>query len=371
MKKILVTGFTANRGGVEAFLASQIQALYKAGSDLQFDVLCYEKEPAFADEIRACNGKIYTVPSPKHPGSAKALEQFFKTHGGEYAALWCNKCDLSNIQYLKLAKKYNIPKRIIHSHSSSNMHTGLRRIVYGILHRWNRLQIHHWATDFWACSDYAARWFYSKSIQSSPQYCFIPNAIDLAAYKCDPAVRQQKRSQLGLDSDCLLVGHVGRFSHQKNHDFLLQIFSSIHAKQPSSKLLLIGEGERMEQVRAQIAQLGLEEAVIMLGKSSEVAQWMQAMDCFVLPSHFEGLPVVAVEAQATGLPVFAAQEGITPQTKLLVQFYFLSLQESASSWADKILNTNLQRVDNASQLVAQAGFEVNKAAQQLQKYLFN
>ena len=274
---------------------------------------------------------------------------------------------LTNIDFLKYAKKYQIPVRIIHSHSSAIMAAGIKKVMMRCMHEWNKCWLAHFATDFWACSDFAGRWFYRKKQMEGAHYRFVPNAIDVEKFRFSEDVRQAYRAELGLNGK-FVMGHVGYFHTVKNHMFLLDIFHALLKKRPESVLLLIGQGNLKEAVQEKAVQLGIADKVQFLGVRKDVSNLMQAMDCFMLPSLFEGFPVVAVEAQSAGLPCYLAGNGITRQAIITDRCHFLRLEDTPEVWADAIIQGDVKRVDTYDQIV-QAGFELKNAAKQQQTRL--
>lgn len=367
--RILVTGFTSNRGGVETFVINYIKAIRKIAPNIFFDVLGYEEHPAFADEIRECGGKIYTVPSPRHFYSRKELNAFFRSHVSEYNILWCNKCDLGNIDYLKMAKKYGIPRRILHSHSSSNKYNGIRRILFPLLHRMNKNRVKMFATDFWACSDYAAKWLFPKEILEKECVKYIPNAVDLQKFAPDAKVRDEYRKRLGIGIDDTVYIFVGRLGPIKNPQFAIDIFAEIWRVKPESVFLIVGAGELENSLKQKIAHESYGSYIQFLGSRNDVYKLLQAADCYLMPSLFEGFPVGAIEAQAAGLPVFAASDGITTQAQLTPLFHFLPLSAGAGQWAEEILKCDLSRKDCRREMY-EKGFDVERAAGNLKKYFY-
>lgn len=361
---VLFSGVTSNIGGVETFLLEYIRHMDL--SRIHFDLICSTETPACEDEFRSLGVNIYKVAlRSKNPlGFQKETEAFFKEHAKEYDMFWCNKCMLNNIDFLKYAKKYGIPVRIIHSHNSALMDRGIKGVLIKLLHESGKKKIGQYATNFWACSDLAGRWFYSQEQIESEKYCFVPNAIDAQKFRYLEEVRKAYRKQEDVEGK-FVVGHVGRFHLQKNHMFLVDIFYEIQKKRPESVLWLIGQGELKEAVLEKAAQLGIANKVKVLGVRRDVQNLLQAMDCFVLPSFFEGLPVVAVEAQAAGLPCYLAGNGTTRQTKITERCRFLQLEDAPEVWADAIIQGDGERIDTYDQIV-DAGFELKNAAKEHQ-----
>lgn len=214
--------------------------------------------------------------------------------------------------------------------------------------------------NYWACSDLAARFLFPKSIIEAGNYAVLPNGIELEKYDYNEAVRKEMRAKLGLE-DRFVVGHAGRFSDQKNHTFLLDIFKEIARKNDKAVLLLFGVGELVEPMKEKAKRLGIQERVIFYGASSEMEKMYQAMDVFLMPSLHEGLPVTGVEAQASGLPcVFA--DTITKEVDITGHSVFLSLDEAPGVWADKVLAyVEFERKSNKKELL-EAGYDIQQTA---------
>ncbi|MFI3326550.1 MAG: glycosyltransferase [Clostridia bacterium] len=360
--RILVTGFTANYGGVEAFLMNYYRAMKKLDSTVVIDIISTAKEPAFKDELIQMGGQVHLISRAREKSKVKK-ELSHIMNENKYDVLWCNKCDLSDITYLEEAYKNKIPKRILHSHNSDNLYTGMRSKIVKIMHDLNKKKAMKCATEYWACSDYAANWMFNKDTK----YTFVPNAVNAEKLRFNNEKREQYRADLGL-KDKLVVGCVARISFQKNPEFIVDIFNEIHKSNENSVLLWAGTGELQEQIETKIKEYNIEKSVVFLGMRQDVSNLMQAMDCLLLPSRFEGLPVVAIEAQSAGLQVFASSEGISKQTKITESLKFLSLSQTAKQWTDEILKTDLTHKDTTEQII-KSGFEINSAAQNSLKKL--
>lgn len=366
--RILVTGFTSNRGGVETLVMNYIKVIRKKNSHIYFDILGYEEHPAFEDEIRENGGKIYSVPSPRYQNAKKSMNDFFRRHAGQYQILWCNKCDLANISYLKMAKDYGIANRIIHSHSSSNMHSGMRHILFSVLHYINKKSIVKFATDYWACSDYAGKWMFPEKLIKSGWVCYISNAIDLKQFILNSAIRKKYREQLGIEGNTVFI-FVGRLSPAKNPEFAIDLFAEIWNKNPKSVLLIVGSGELQSSLKEKVKQESYRTNVQFLGLRNDVPKLFQAADCYLIPSLFEGFPVSSIEAQAAGLPVFAASDGITAQAQITPLFHFLPLSAGPIKWAEKILRSDLTRRDYKNE-ICEKGFDIDRSADKLLKCFY-
>ena len=367
--RILVSGFTSNYGGVETFLFQHFK--YMNHDNIQMDFLTHVKQPAFHKEIEAMGGKFFYIPvRNKYPLKyRKALKMFFKNHAKQYDVFWCNKCMLNNIDFLRYAKKYDIPIRILHSHNSSNMDTGVKGRLMESLHRYNKNKIMSYVTDFWTCSDYAASWMFPLEVLKKKLYTFIPNAVDANKFRINEEVRMRIREEFDMDGK-FVIGHIGRFNYQKNHEFLIQIFKNLYDQDPDVRLLLVGCGELEESVRQQVKALNLEGVVKFLGIRHDIPDIMQGMDCFVLPSRFEGLPVVAIEAQAAGLPCILSKEKITEQVKVTHNVEFVSLSQPANEWA-KIILCQKDRREDSYEAIKNQGFSIDTAVNKIEGLLEN
>ena len=364
MIRILVTGFTSNIGGIETFIINHYRVMRKVNSNIVFDVMCYTDHPAFEQEIISNGGKIIKIPLVRNPKVSRyAVDDYFKEHASEYLALWCNKCDLLNIDFIIAAHNYGISHIIIHSHNSFNMHSGIKKLLVSIMHSVNKKRITKYVSDYWSCSDYAAEWMFPNEIVNKQMIKYIPNAVDADLFRFDTKIRNNIRDTFGFKNK-LVIGFVGRLSYMKNPIFAISIFNEICKLHSDSEFIIIGTGELEERVKKYADSLTCMDRINFLGRRNDVPELMQAMDCMLLPSHFEGLPVVAVEAQAAGLHIFAASDGITEQTKITDLLHFLPLSAGAEKWAETILNTNLERKDTYDEIV-KAGFELNSAAKKL------
>lgn len=360
--RILVSGFTANYGGVESFVMNYYRAIRQIDPTVIVDLLGYTSKPAYRDEIEKMSGKIYAVSSPKKASHKFQLTQFFQEHAKEYDVFWCNKCDLHDIDFLRVAKQFGISKRILHAHSSRLTYKGIRNLSFGILHYLHRQAAAHLATDYWTCSDWSARWAFPKKIVESQHVQFVPNAIRLNDFAFDETIRKDYRQQLSLHG--MVYGCVGRLNKIKNVTFVLQVFSRLWQSNHDSYLLVVGTGELENQLRVEAGKLPGGDQILFLGMRRDVPKLLQAMDCYLMPSLFEGFPVASIEAQAAGLPVFAASDGITPQAQLTDLFHFLPLSLGPEGWAKEILASDLTRKDRQD-VLREKGFDIQLAANDL------
>ena len=367
MVQVLVFGMNDNPGGIESFLMNYVRRMQ--GKDLQFDFLCNTQIVAYEEELRAmgCNVTKITARSVNPKKYKAELEDFFQKHASDYQIIWVNICSLANIDYLKMAKRFGIPKRIIHSHNSQNMDSKLR----GMLHKMNRKKISQYATDFWACSDEAGKWFYDESIRSGNRYRVIKNAIDVDKFSYSETAREKVRQELGLSGKTVL-GNVGRLHFQKNQKFLIDIFAEYKKINADSCLLLVGQGEDEEQLRAQVKDLHLEQDVKFLGVRKDVPDLLSAMDVFVFPSLFEGLSLVSLEVQASGVLMFATDTIIPEESAISDKLHLLSLDQSAAEWAKVIEETRTAQKDetrkNYREIFSEKGFLIDEEVVKVREF---
>lgn len=369
MKRVLIVGFTDNPGGIENVIMNYYRNVNK--ENIQFDFLSNIDKIAFQDEITNLGGRIINIPPRTRQffKYKKYTKNFFKKSSSGYVAIWVNFCNITNLDYLKYAKKYGIKTRILHSHNSQNMASK----VHLLIHRINRKFINKYVTDYWACSDDAAKWFFNNNIINNKKYKIINNAIQLDKFQFNEEIRKNERKKLNL-TDKFVIGNVGRFQYQKNHEFLIDIYSELNKKMNNLHLLLIGDGEEREKLEKKVKELKLNEKVTFVGIINDVPNKLQAMDMFLFPSRFEGLSLAAIEAQTNGLPVFASKDVITEETKILNNFTFISLEKSASEWADIIFEKyNLNEINRELniELIRKKGFDIKLEAKKIEDYLCN
>lgn len=364
--RVLQIGLTRNIGGLETYLIAQFQHLNRSNVTYDFVNITAEYEIAFKEQILKAGSRIYGVKS-RHLNPIRHYWQWIKLlHriAPKYKAIVLNSNSLTYVFPIFLAKFFGIPLRIMHSHN-----TGFeQKIGFGkkLLIQFNKCLLKWGATNYFACSKLAGQWMFGHKAK----FKVIPNAIDCAQFRYNPIQRGKIRKQLQLENN-FVVGHVGRFMYQKNHEMLIQIFYEIYKQNPAARLLLIGDavGDQSypEKAKLLVHKLGLEQAVLFLGMRKDVPQLMQAMDCFLLPSRFEGLPVVGIEAQAAGLPCFFS-DTITTEVGITNLAYFLSLQNDPKKWADFILDNRQQVRKKTQNCIAQAGYEIDTAAKQIEKW---
>ena len=206
---------------------------------------------------------------------------------------------------------------------------------------------------------------YGKKAVQSGKITIIPNAIDLERFAFNPDKRKSLRQRLGLDGKFVL-GHIGRFAYQKNHSFLIDVFADVVRVKPEARLMLIGDGELRKTIEEKVVNLGLQDKVLFLGNRNDVADLYNVMDIFLLPSHYEGLPVVGVEAQANGLKCIMSDR-VTEECRLTDNVYFISINQKARKWVDEIVKDEKKRNREVIEKIKRAGFDIRESAKKLNR----
>lgn len=354
-----------NRGGLETFIMNVYRKIDR--SKIQFDFLTHIPNGDYAKEIIALGGNIYYIP-PRNKGFRsyyKALDIFFAENAYKYQAVHMHVSSLSLASALYYPKKYGIKTRILHSHNSS---ISANHIHY-LFHWVTKPFVKDLATHYFGCSDKALDWLYNYTgIRNKA--VMINNGIDVNIFKYDQEHRRDIRKELNLDGFNVL-GHVGRFSKVKNHQFLLSIFKAYLRIHPKSKLLLVGEGELLDSIKAKALKLEIIDNICFMGIRSDIPDLLQAMDIFIMPSLFEGLPVSLIEAQAAGLPILAT-DVISHDTAITSNFHCKSLTQPAEEWAKDInyILSDFTRKDTTDE-VKKHGFDINETVKFLEKIYCN
>ena len=288
-----------------------------------------------------------------------AVKNFFKKHH-DYKVVHMHSSS-KNYMILKYAKKYGIPIRIAHSHNIDfQTKNPLKKLIGNLFKK----PLIKYATDYFACSKIAGEWLFGEDIVESDKFRVIHNAIDYDKFKYNDDIRNETRRKLGFNDSDIVVGHVGRFVTQKNHSFLIDVFYKCYKQNNNYKLLLVGTGELEEFIKEKVRSLGIENSVIFAGFQSKVNEYMQAMDLFVFPSLFEGLGLVLVEAQASGLPCIATADTIPDEVKINPNFYFVNL--NFNEWVETIQNIKLTKV-KSKKLIKDAGYFIEDIVSELTK----
>lgn len=350
-------------GGVEAVVMNYYRHIDHA--KIQFDFICDSDSTNIPyDEIEKLGGKVILVSPYQHIISyLKELKMILKE--GKYKIVHSHINALS-VFPLYAAKKVGVPIRIAHSHSTTNKKEWKKNLLKQMLRPFSK----RYATDYICCSELAGRWLFGDKAYDNGEVYLLNNAIDLDKFAYDENVRKAKRKELKISDDTLVIGHIGRFVAQKNHTFLIDIFNELHKQNKNSLLLLAGQGPLIDEIKNKVNDLNLTESVKFLGQRNDANELYQAFDVFLLPSLYEGLPVVGVEAQAAGC-LSILSDDMTKETRVLNSTKFISLNENASFWANKILSSNKKFVrKNSINEMTNNNFNIKKEAKKIEnKYL--
>lgn len=350
-----------NGGGVEAVVLNYFKFINK--EKIQFDFICDSDSTDIPyDEIEALGGRVILIPPyQKIFKYQKELKKVLKE--GNYKIVHSH-INVLSIFPLRAAKKVGVPIRIAHSHSTSNKKEWKKNLIKNILKPFSKV----YANKYMCCSELAGRWLFGNKEYDKGTVYLLNNAIDLNKYKYDEKIRKNKRKDLDIKDSTLVIGHIGRFVEQKNHRFLIDIFNEIHKKNNDSLLLLAGQGPLMNEMKEKVHALGLDECVQFLGQRKDANELYQAFDLFLLPSLYEGLPVVGVEAQASGNLCYLSSD-MTKETKVLDSTKFMSLSNTAEEWANAILkDLKDYKKHNTKEEVSKYGFSIEQEAIKLEKY---
>ncbi|MCD7033139.1 glycosyltransferase family 1 protein [Metabacillus sp. GX 13764] len=353
--RILQVVTIMNRGGLETMLMNYYRKIDR--SQIQFDFMVHRDEKGhYDDEINSLGGRIYRMPSIK-PGSYKRyfklLDDFFKEHK-DYKVIHAHNNENSSF-VLRAAKKAGVPYRIAHSHLSD----------LGLDYKYPfRLYARYFLKDstnfYFACSNSAGKWLFNKE-----KFTVLNNAVDASRFRFKQENRVRIKKELGIEEG-LVIGHVGRFNKQKNHKYLLEIFKEVNKRRKDSHLILVGEGHLQEEMKRKAVALGVAPNVHFLGVQKNIEEIMHAMDLFLFPSLFEGLPVVLIEAQAAGLKCVVS-DTITKEADLTQRLVFKNIRENPSEWADHILSLDYDHADTFK-MIQKSGYDAAANARWLENF---
>jgi len=354
-------------GGIESLLMNVYRHIDRSRYEFHFGVQTEEKA-FYDDEIASLGGTIVRHPHPKNGlwNFRRALAATLRDYG-PYDAVHSHIYGFSGY-VLKVAKELGIPVRISHSHNTndSKRSSWIRKLYSAHMRR----LIHSHSTGMLGCSNEACESLFGTGCWSDKRVTVFPNAINPLEYARLPSSRKKAREDLGLPLNRLMVGHIGRFSPQKNHVFLLERFAEFLNIRPEAHLLLIGEGPLRAQMEAKAAELGLTEYVSFLGMRKDVPALMAAMDLFLLPSFYEGLGIVLIEAQAAGVPCLVSDR-VPKEADLGIGLVQRLPLEQAGDWTGRMLNMAAPDIspdwETRFQAIRDRGYDIGLSVRQLER----
>ena len=340
MINIAIFGASANYGGTEAYIMTLYKQLDPLRIKLDFLFPHAVGEIPYEADILSRGGKIYKeyyMYSERHLPDYISPRKLFDRHP-EWEGIYINvqKID-TTYRLLVEAARRKLPYRIIHSHNNDSRRMGIKGRLFKA---WFDLTKRNVVTHYLACAQAAGINMFGKC-----SLTVIPNAIDFQRFAPDREKRKQMRSRLGLSDNQPVVGFCGRLSYQKNPEKVIDIFEAVHQRNVNSCLIILGDGEEKNTVTEKVKNVGLADSIIFASKVTNVPDWLQAMDCFVLPSRFEGFPFVLMEAQAAGLRCYTTLEAVPPEVNITGRITYISRNDTPDEWAEKILQTGWDRKD--------------------------
>ncbi|MBP3503041.1 MAG: glycosyltransferase family 1 protein [Clostridia bacterium] len=349
-------------GGVEAVIMNYYRAMNRG--KIQFDFICDEDSTNIPyEEIKALGGKVILIPPyQKLFKYQRVLKKILRE--GNYKIVHSHINALS-VFPLRIAKKVGVPIRIAHSHSTTNKKEWKKNFFKSILKPFSKV----YATNYFCCTEHAGRWLFGNKKFENGDIYILNNAINLEKFIYNEKIRENKRAELKIDKDTIVLGHIGRFVEQKNHKFLINIFNEVHKKNINTKLILVGQGPLKKEIEQQIKQLNIEDYVLMLGQRADVNEIYQAFDIFLFPSLYEGLGMVAIEAQAAGNLCIVSTE-IPKVAKVTKKMEFLDLSSPIQRWVDCILSAidNIgEKSDISIDEFVNAGYDIKQESIKLEK----
>lgn len=356
VKRILHVVTYMGKGGLETMIMNHYRHIDR--TKIQFDFLVHRDFEADYDaEISALGGKIFYLP-PLNPFSREylsALDLFFEDHP-EYKTVHCHLDCMSGI-ILRAAQKYGVPNRIAHAHSSNQT-----KDTKYLLKLYFKTLIPKYATELFACGKQAGEWMFGGH-----NFKIINNAIDTGLYRYSPDTASEVRGELGIPKDAVVLGHVGRFDPPKNHRFMLKMMLAVSDKRDDVYLLLVGDGELRERISELAVALGIRDRIIFAGVRNDVNRMLSAMDVFLMPSLYEGLPLSIIEAQSAALPCLISS-GVPKECDKTGLVEQLSLEEGSEVWIEKALSMSAPDRKDVTDKIINAGFDIKNNAAELQKF---
>lgn len=364
MGRVAVFCETWKSGGIESFLYNVLTNANESLSEIDI-ITTTQCNSIFTKELENRGARFVELTGNyrRFVKNLVLLKQIYSKN--QYDIVYLNVCHGVAYIYAYLANRCGIKRVIVHSHNT-DLRQGFGRKIKLFLHKLCVKLFESSGYEYWACSKDAAMFQFPKHAKNE-EYTFIPNGIDIDRFSFDGDVRAQLREQLGLNSN-FVIGNIGRLCDQKNQLFLVDLFSKLLKVRDDAYLILVGEGEFYPQIYKRIRELGISEKVNLYGVSNEVEKLLWAMDCFIFPSKFEGLGIVAIEAQAAGLSVICS-ERVPRETDITESISYVNLSEDDETWLAEITKIPIgKRWDNRKEIKL-AGFDINDVSNKIMKEL--
>ena len=368
MKKILVYGMTGNIGGIENYIMYQYRQFDESQIHIDFISAYRDVKIAFYDEIISRGSRVFDLSSPHK------WKDFLRNHSGEYDIIIFNNTNPLELYMLSLVKEIGgFKKIIIHSHNAGLDQLGIMKKHNQALLLKRQEEFRSIEAELWACSRLAGEWMFGKNAE----FTVIKNGISTEQFRFSESVRNEVRRELGFSDNDFVIGNIAKFGIQKNHKFLIEIFDRVSRIVPEAKLVLVGQNVSSICMLKQLTALravrrGILKRISFLGLRKDTDRLYQAMDAFVLPSLYEGLPVVGVEAQCSGLPCLFS-DTITSEVRLLDSTEYFPIKPCAAAglWARALREISMNKSDrnDAFLKVRMKGFDIKDETERVQQML--
>ncbi|MDT3393595.1 MAG: glycosyltransferase [Bacillota bacterium] len=368
MKRILVVGDFIKGSGVTQFIVSTFINLDQ--TKYKIDVMAYDRDATVKAKIQSLGWQYHSV-TPLHQNPVRFLldwHSFLKRRAANYDIIHFNYSASWNYLPIVWAKKFTHAKIVVHSHNAyfGNHSNKLVMSFLLRLHNHGRYVISKYSDFQFATSMDAAKWMFTADLVNAKRVKILRNGINLDRFNYQPAIRDKIRTQFNLQHN-FLIGFAGVLLSRKNPQFALEVFYKVFQKRPEAKLIILGDGPLKQELMDRAKALGLTDVVIFKGIVDNIEEWYQAFDALIFPSKVEGFGLVALEAQATGLPILISENfpSIVSVTKLV---HTNTLSAGAPSWADILLNLPAYKRHDQSELLREANFSVTVTADKLNAY---
>lgn len=365
--RILHEVTSMNTGGVETLLMNIYRNIDR--SKIQFDFMMHREEGKsfYENEIKELGGRIYSgIPfNPfKHKKYIKSLEDFFKEHP-YYKILHAHNA--FSMYTLRSAKRYGVKVRISHSHNGRP-----KLFDYKTPFKlYARLKVKKYSTDLYACSKVAGDYLYGEKYVKNGEVTILKNGIDTNKFNFNKTLRDEYRTSLKIGNKIAIV-HIGRFNIQKNHNYLIDIIYELKKINDNFILFLFGEGDLEKKIKRKAEKLHLENNVVFMGIKGNINEYLNAMDIFILPSLFEGLPLTGIEAQTNGLKCLFS-DTISNEVAVTELAHFMSIKKSPRKWAEEIIKLSKENIERKGKKkeVDKEGYNIIETVKRLEKFYIN
>lgn len=353
MKKVLIGYILDGKsGGVDRYIMN----VYRGLHDAQVDFLTTHKSLELEAELLEKGSRLFEVPRATRPVEHyKCVKKIVEEN--KYDAVYLNISTGIMFPGVVAAKKGGARRIAVHSHAAgTDFGMGMKKLVSTFFHRLGKVVISRYATDFFACSETAGNWMFTKRILSSDRFSVVNNAIRTSDFVYNEALRKSRREKLGISPSTLVLGHVGNFLYAKNHEFLIDVFHAYHTHNPDSRLILVGSGPLRDGIRKKVEKLNLSDNVIFIDECDSTVPYLHAMDVFLMPSHFEGFGMAAIEAECTGLPCILSSA--VPKSVSLTDSNLFLKTDDPKEWVEAIESVKNYTRKDCSKTVRSKGFSI-------------